>query len=164
MPQLFSKEEMDGMDFGDESDDEPVSTEMLDDIHERSQSCLNVNRREERYKICDSIKQRKSERKGALKATRNMGRYLHKVFRTVLKEISQDLPPLGESGSEFSHFIPEPRNVSEVTKLSYEMKKPMINAIQKEIKNIINNQNFLVQEPEKGETVNPCIDVYKAKI
>ena len=34
----------------------------------------------------------------------------------------------------------------------------------KEIKNLINNQNFLVQEPENGEPVTPCTDVYKAKI
>ena len=34
----------------------------------------------------------------------------------------------------------------------------------KEIKNIINNQNFPAQEPKKGEPVTPCIDVYKLKI
>ena len=34
----------------------------------------------------------------------------------------------------------------------------------KEVKNLINNQNFLVQGLEKGETVTPCMDVYKAKI
>ena len=30
--------------------------------------------------------------------------------------------------------------------------------------NIINNQTFLVQYPEKGETVTTCMDVYKYKI
>ena len=45
-----------------------------------------------------------------------MGKGLHKVFSTVVKEISQELTPLGESGSEFSHFIPEPRNSAEVKK------------------------------------------------
>ena len=34
----------------------------------------------------------------------------------------------------------------------------------KEIKNLIKNHNFLVQEPEKGEPVIPCMDVYKPKI
>ena len=43
-----------------------------------------------------------------------MGKYLHKVFDTVVKEILQDLPPLGESSSEVSHFIPELRNFAEV--------------------------------------------------
>ena len=47
-----------------------------------------------------------------------MGKGLHKVFKTVVKYILQDLPPLGESGSEVSHFIPETRNFAEVTKLS----------------------------------------------
>ena len=47
-----------------------------------------------------------------------MRKGLHKIFSTVVKYISQELTPLGESGSEVSHFIPEPRNFSEVTKLS----------------------------------------------
>ena len=45
-----------------------------------------------------------------------MGKGLHKLFSTVVKEISQELTPLGESGSEVSHFIPEPRNFVEVKK------------------------------------------------
>ena len=52
-----------------------------------------------------------------------MGKGLHKVFGTVVKEISQELTALGESGSEVSHFIPEPRNFVEVTKLSDNIKK-----------------------------------------
>ena len=47
-----------------------------------------------------------------------MGKGLHKVFKAVINEISQVLPILGESGSEISDFIPEPRNFAEVTKLS----------------------------------------------
>ena len=31
-------------------------------------------------------------------------------------------------------------------------------------KNLINNQNFIINDPEKGETATPCTDVYKAKI
>ena len=50
MPPILSKEEMDAVDSGDESDDEPMSKEMLEDIRDGSQSCPNVNRREERYK------------------------------------------------------------------------------------------------------------------
>ena len=58
------------------------------------------------------------EWKEVLKATQSMGKGLHKAFSTVVKEISQKLTALGESGSEVSHFIPEPRNFSEITKLS----------------------------------------------
>ena len=93
-----------------------------------------------------------------------MGKGLHKVFNTVVKQISQDLLPLGESGSESSYFIPEPRKFAEVTKLSDNINKPWLKANEKEIKNLINNQNFLVQETDKGEPVTPCMDVYKAKI
>ena len=41
--------------------------------------------REARYKIRDIIKQRKSECKGALKTTQNVGKGLHKVFKNVLR-------------------------------------------------------------------------------
>ena len=57
------------MDYGDESDHDLISTEMLEDIRDRSQTHPDVNRREARYKIRDCIMQRKSERKGALKDT-----------------------------------------------------------------------------------------------
>ena len=43
-----------------------------------------------------------------------MGKGLYKVFKTVVKEILQDFPLLGEPGSEVSHFIPETRNFAEV--------------------------------------------------
>ena len=51
-----------------------------------------------------------------------------------------------------------------MTRLSDDINKPWLKETQKEIKSIINNQNFLVQEPEKDESVTPCMDVYKAKI
>ena len=58
-----------------------------------------------------------------------MGKGLNKIFSTVVNEISQELTPLGESGSEISHFIPEPRNFAEVTKLSENTKEPWLRAI-----------------------------------
>ena len=64
---------------------------------------------------------------------------LHKVFSTVVKEISQELTSLGNSGSEVSHFIPEPRNFAEMTKLSENISKPWLKANLKERKNLINN-------------------------
>ena len=70
------------------------------------------------------------------------------MFSTVVKDIYQELPPLGESGSEVSHFIPEPRNFSEVKKLLDDIKKPWLKATLKEINNLINNQIFLVEDPE----------------
>ena len=93
-----------------------------------------------------------------------MGKGLHKVFKNVVKQISQEFPPLGEYGSEVYHSIPESRKISEVTKLSDDIKKPWLKAILKEINNLINNKHFLVQEPRKSEPMTPCMDVYKAKI
>ena len=43
------------------------------------------------------------------------------------------------------------------------MNKPWLKANQKDIKNLIKNQTFLVENPRKGEPVTPCMDVYKEK-
>ena len=93
-----------------------------------------------------------------------MGKGLHKVFKTVVKYFLQELTPLGESGSEVSHIIQEPINCAEVTKHSDNIKKPWIKATLKDIRNLINNWNFIVEDLEKDEPVTPCMDVYKAKI
>ena len=71
---------------------------------------------------------------------------------------------LGESSSEVSHFIPEPRNFAEVKKLSENIKKPWLKKTLKEIKNLITNQTLLVEDQNEGEPVTPCTDVYKANI
>ena len=61
-------------------------------------------------------------------SSERMGKGLHKVFSTIVKEILQELTSLGESGSEISHFIPEPRNFVELTKLSENIRKPWLKA------------------------------------
>ena len=71
----------------------------------------------------------------ALKAMQNMRKGLHKAFKNLVKEISQNFSPLGECGSKVSHFIPEPRNFSEVVKFSDDTKKPLLKATLKEIQN-----------------------------
>ena len=124
------------MDSGDESYHDLISTEMLEDIHDISHTHPNVNMREA---LRDSIRQGQSEWKEALKSTRNMVKGLHKVCKTVVKYISQDLPPLGESGSEVPHFIPEPRKFAEVKKLSDNINKSWLKATLKEVKNLIKN-------------------------
>ena len=43
--------------------------------------------------------------------------------------------------------------------MSYDIKKPL-----KDIQNLINNQTFRVEDPNKGGPVTPCMDVYKSKI
>ena len=150
---------MDATNYGDESDHDLIYTEMLEDIREKSHTNPNVNRREARYKIRDRIRKIQSECKGALKATKSMGKGLHKVFSMVVKDISQELTPLGESGSEVSHFIPEHRNFAEVTRLSENIKQAWLKSTLKVINNPINNQTFLIEDQNEGETVTPCMDV-----
>ena len=60
---------------------------MLHDIRDGNQTHPNIYKRGARLKICDRIKQKKSEWKGALRATYKMGKGLHKVFSTIVKEI-----------------------------------------------------------------------------
>ena len=57
IPPLLILEESNALNYGDESDDEHISTEMLEDIRDISQSHLDINRRYSRYKIRDFIKQ-----------------------------------------------------------------------------------------------------------
>ena len=77
---MMSEQDVDAMNSGDESDHDLISTDILEDICDRSQTHPNVNKIESCYKISDRIRQRQSERKGALEATRSMGEGLHKVF------------------------------------------------------------------------------------
>ena len=86
---MMSEQDMYAINYGDESDHDLISTEMLEDIRDGIQTHPNVNRREARYKIRDRIRQRQTEWKGALKATQSIGKGLHKVFSMVVKEISQ---------------------------------------------------------------------------
>ena len=105
---------MENLDKNEKYNHNLISTETLEDIRDGNQTHPTVNKREARCKIRDHIKQRQSEWKGALKSTRNVGKGLHKVFSTIVSEISQELTNFGETCSEFSHFIPEPRNFAEV--------------------------------------------------
>ena len=74
------------------------------------------------------------------------------------------MTPLGESGSEVYHLIPESRNFAEVKYFSDDIKKPWLNATLKYIKNLNIILTFLIEDPEKDEPMNQCMDVYKAKI
>ena len=47
-----------------------------------------------------------------------MGKGLHKVFKTAVIFFTR-INTFGESGSEVSHFIPEPRNFDEVKKFRW---------------------------------------------
>ena len=63
---------MERIDSGDESDQDLISTKMLEDICDGSQTHQTVNRREACYKIRDRVRQIKLKWKGGLKATQSM--------------------------------------------------------------------------------------------
>ena len=58
-----------------------------------------------------------------------------------------------------SRIISEPKNFSEVTILTEDIKNSWFKETLKDIKNIINNKTFLMDDPEKGDPVTPCMDV-----
>ena len=89
---------------------------------------------------------------------------LYKVFNAVANELNNSLPNLVKSGSEVSHFILEPRDFSEFTRLPADYRKAWLKATLKETKNLINNNTFLIYDLEKGYPVTSYMDVYKAKI
>ena len=94
---------------------EKFDDDLISDIRDGNHTHPSTDKREARPKIRDRIKQKKLQWKGELRATHKMGKVLHKVFSTIVKEILQEWTSFGESGSEASHFIPEPRNFAEVT-------------------------------------------------
>ena len=53
---MTSEQYMDAMTSGDDSDHDLISTEMLENIHDGSQSHSNVNQREAGYKVRGHIK------------------------------------------------------------------------------------------------------------
>ena len=58
---MMSEQDMDNLDSSDESDHDLISTEMLKDIPDGSQTHPNVNKKEARYKIRDRVRQKQSE-------------------------------------------------------------------------------------------------------
>ena len=53
---MMSKKDIENINSGDDSDNDLISTEMLEDIRDGSHTHLNVNRREARYKILDCVR------------------------------------------------------------------------------------------------------------
>ena len=95
----MSKEDMENLDETEKFDDDLISTETLHDIRDGNQTHPKINKKEARMAIHDRIKQKKSEWKGALRATYKMGKGLHRVFSTIVSEILQELTNFGETGS-----------------------------------------------------------------
>ena len=75
---------MDAMSSRNKSYAEPIPTDMLEDIRDKSQSHPIINRRESRNKICDIILKRVPQWKEALLSTQNMGKCLNKLFKAVV--------------------------------------------------------------------------------
>ena len=66
---MMNEQDMENLNSNEKSDHDLISTETLEDIRDGSQTHPTVNKSEARCKICDRIKQRQLEWKGALNAT-----------------------------------------------------------------------------------------------
>ena len=78
-----------------------------------------------------------------------MCRGLHKFFKSVVNELNNSFPTFKKSGLEVSYFILEPINFAEVAILPADIKMVWLKTTLKYIKNVINNQTFLMDDPEK---------------
>ena len=76
---MMSKKDTEHLDKTEKFDDDLISMETLYEIRDGNQTHPNIDKRKVRLKIRDRINQKKSEWKGALKATHKMGKGLHKV-------------------------------------------------------------------------------------
>ena len=86
---MMSEKDMENLDETEKFDEGLISTETLQDIRDGNQNHPKI--REARMAICDCIKQKKSEWKGALRDTHKMGKGLHRVFSTIVSEIRRNL-------------------------------------------------------------------------
>ena len=98
---VMSERDMENIDEEEKFDDDLISKETLQDIRDGNRTHPEINKREARMAIRDRIKQSKSEWKGALRATDNMKKGLHRVFKAIVSEISQELSNFGESGQKW---------------------------------------------------------------
>ena len=88
---------MEDLDETEKFDDDLIITETLHDIRDRNQNHPSIDKREARMAIRVRIIQKKSQRKGALKATHKMGKGLHRVLSTIVSEILQELTNFRET-------------------------------------------------------------------
>ena len=62
------------------------------------------------------------------------------------------------------HLITEPNNIAEVIRLPEGVKKARLKSTLKKHQKLINISNFLMDDPENGYPVTPCMNILKAKI
>ena len=84
---MMSKQDMDAINSGEKSDHDLISTEMLEDICDGSQTHTNINKRESLYKIWNRIRQRQLEWKVAFKNLREAWENLVQKFPISFQNI-----------------------------------------------------------------------------
>ena len=92
---MMSKKDMENLDGKEKFDENLITMETLYDIRDGNQTHPIIDKREAHLSIRDRIKQNKLQWKGALRATHKMGKGLHRVFNTIVSEISQELTNFG---------------------------------------------------------------------
>ena len=89
-----------------------------------------------------------------------MIRGLHKVFKAIVNKLKNSLPTLWESGSKVSHFIPEPRNFAELTRLPVDIKKGLVEINFERYQRLNQQSDFSNGWPIEGrssDTMDVCL-------
>ena len=85
--------------------------------------------------------------------------------QALATEVQKELmPELGEPGLDPAMFTPEPRNIKDMLKLPMELRKPWMRSEKSELKNLVDNGTFAIEDPNSEDKVIGPTMVYKAKI
>ena len=94
---VMSEQDMENLDEKERFDDDHISTETLQKIVTEIRPTRTFIKGKHVLKCMIALRKKKLEWKGALRATHKMGKGLHKVFSTIIKDILQELTNFGES-------------------------------------------------------------------
>ena len=89
---MMSEKDMGNIDKTEKFDNDLISTETLHDIRDGNKTHPKINEREARMAICDRIKQNKSERKGALRATHKMEKFYTEFSGLLYRRFRRNCP------------------------------------------------------------------------
>ena len=82
----------------------------------------------------------------------------------IQQEVKVAESAIGEPGSDPAMFTPEPRTIKDIFSLPADIKNAWIWAVKAELKNLIENGTFILENPGPDDQVIPTQVVFKAKI
>ena len=165
---MMNKQDMKNIDSNEKSNHNLISTEMLQDICDVSQTYPNINKKEARYEIRDRVRQRQLEWKGVLRATHKM------VIKDIInKDVDPTTPHKLATGTKpsVSHLrvLFCPCFVSQATEHVYTKTLNMRHQAQKGCRGILvgipdHQKGYLVYVPSTRKVISSHKDVFDKSV